>query len=163
MITNFLLDNAALVPVALVLVALACVLLGYLARHRAVVLWILAGLSLVPVVALTLIPESRRLDQVCAVQFSWPTLGSVELLANVALFIPPAYFTALVARRPGRVLAAGIGLSAAIEAVQALIPAIGRSCDTNDWAMNSFGVIIGVVLAVLTYRLTRKRANEDAD
>lgn len=89
----------------------------------------------------------------CVVQFSVPTPGSVELLANVALFLPPAFFATLATRRPLVVLAAGAGLSAAIEALQALVFAIGRACDTNDWMMNTIGVAVGVLLALGTIRL----------
>ena len=86
------------------------------------------------------------------VQFSLPTLGSVELLANVALFFPPVFFATPATRRPLLMLAAGAGLSAAIEAAQAVLPVIGRACDTNDWAMNTTGMILAVLLASATHR-----------
>lgn len=152
MITNFLLDNSALVPVALLLIAVVCagysLLLVRRIKHRYQILWTLALLSVLPVVALTLVPTSSRLDHVvCTVQFSLPTLTSVEPLANLALFFPPVFFAVLATRRPWLILAAGAGLSAAIEALQALVPAIGRACDTNDWAMNTVGAILAVLLA----------------
>lgn len=155
MITTLLVEHSALVPLLLLLVALACVGVGWLVlRHRGA--WVLAGLSLVPVLALTLIPAGgNRLDHVlCVVQFSVPTLGSVELLANVALFLPPAFFATLATRRPLMVLAAGVALSAAIEALQAVVFAIGRACDTNDWMMNTIGVAVGVLLALGTVRIS---------
>ncbi|MCZ2857267.1 VanZ family protein [Blastococcus sp. VKM Ac-2987] len=86
-------------------------------------------------------------------QFALPTLTRVELLANVALFLPVVLFAALASRRPWSVLAVGSGASAVIEALQALVPAAGRACDTNDWAMNTLGMTIGVVLTVGTARL----------
>ena len=149
MISTFLLDHAVAVPGALLLVAAVCAGVGAVALRRGAdrLLWWLAGLSLLPVVALTLTPGSRRALQVCAVQFSVPSLGSVELLANVALFLPPAFFAAAATRRPLLVLAAGTGLSAAIEALQAAVPALQRSCDTNDWAMNTAGAVLGALLA----------------
>ncbi|GAB3435788.1 VanZ family protein [Actinophytocola sediminis] len=159
MITNFLLDHSALVPVALVLIAVVCVGVGYLLlrvrRHGQRIMWTLVVLSLVPVVALTLVPTAGRAYAVCTLQFAMPTLGTVELLANVALFIPPVFFATLATRRPLLTLAVGTALSAAIEAVQALAPAIGRACDTNDWAMNTAGAVIAVLLAGGTSKLSR--------
>lgn len=157
MITTLLVEHSALVPLLLLLVAVVCVGVGWWAvRHRGA--GVLAGLSLVPVLALTLIPAGgNRLDHVlCVAQFSVPTLGSVELLANVALFLPPAFFATLATRRPLVVLAAGVGLSAAIEALQAVVFAIGRACDTNDWMMNTIGVAVGVLLALGTVRLSSR-------
>lgn len=160
MITNFLTDNSAMVPVVLLLVAVVCVGVGYVVVRRQYaswVLWALAMVLLLPVVALTLVPTSARVDEVvCVVQFYAPTLGRVEVLANVALFVPPVYFATLATRRPLLIVLAGVTLSAVIEAVQALIPAIGRACDTNDWAMNTGGVVLGVFLAAATFALTRR-------
>jgi len=157
MITNFLLDHSALVPVALLLVALVCVGVGLLVPRR--VLWVLLGLSVLPVFALTLVPtfDSRVAYDACTVQFSVPGLGTVELLANVALFVPPVFFAVLVTRRPVWMLLAGSGLSAVIEGVQALVPAIGRACDTNDWMMNTIGAVIGVLLALGTMWIWSRR------
>ncbi|MFD2470656.1 VanZ family protein [Amycolatopsis silviterrae] len=168
MITNFLLDNSALVPMVSLLIAVVCVGVGYsLLRIRSVkrrhlILWTLVMLSVVPVVALTLVPTPNRLDYVaCAVQFSVPTLTSVEPLANLALFFPPVFFAALATRRPVLMLAAGAGLSAGIEAVQALVPAIGRACDTNDWEMNTVGAILAVLLASGTIVLANRTGRQD--
>ncbi|NEK92954.1 VanZ family protein, partial [Modestobacter muralis] len=91
----------------------------------------------------------------CTVQFALPTLGSVELLANVALFVPPAVLGTLLTRRPLTVLLVAAGASVAIEALQALVPALARACDTNDWAMNSAGATIGVLLAAVVLALSR--------
>jgi VanZ family protein len=162
MITNVLMDNKALVPVALLLIVAACVGVGYLAlrasRYGNRILWVLAGLSSLLVIALTLVPAGRRMDEVmCTLQFAAPTLGRVELLANVALLFPLVFFAALATRRPLLTLAAGALLSAAIEAAQAVVPAIGRACDTNDWAMNTIGAVVAVLAASVTTRLlTRK-------
>lgn len=162
MITNVLLDHSELVPVALVLVALACAGAGYLALrargHGRRILWTLLALSVLPVLALTLVPAARRRDEVvlCVVQFSVPSPGAVELLANVALFLPPALFAVLATRRPVVVLVAASVLSAAIEGLQAVVPAIGRACDTNDWAMNTAGAVAGVLLALGTRALANR-------
>jgi len=163
MITNFLLDHSALVPVAILLVALVCAVLGHLFAGRPRVLWALAGVALVPVFALTLVPTGRTIDEiVCTVQFSLPTLGSVELLANVALFLPPVCFAALASRRPVTMLAAGSALSAVIEALQAFVPAIGRACDTNDWLMNTLGALLAAGMAWLADRRAQSGSSTGA-
>ena len=159
MITNFLLDNSALVPAVFILIAVVCVGVGFLItrirRCRQRILWVLVTLSVLPVVVLTLVPAAGRAgDSGCVVQFSVPTLTTVELLANVALFVPPVFFAALATRRPLLMLAAGAGGSAVIEAVQALVPALGRACDTNDWMMNTIGTVFAVLLASATTLLT---------
>jgi VanZ family protein len=162
MITNFLLDHPALVPVGALLIALVSAGVGYLVlrgqRHGQRIASVLAILSVLPVLALTLVPTfyPRRSLDPCAVQFSLPSLGTVELLANVALFFPPAFFATLATRRPLLMLAAGTALSAAIETVQALVPGIGRSCDTNDWMMNTIGTVAGVLLALATIALVNR-------
>ena len=159
MITNFLLAHSALVPVTLLLLALVCVAVGSVVlrsrRYGRRLTWTFLVLSVLPVFALTLVPSSDDwvAYEVCAVQFSVPGLGTVELLANVALFVPPVFFAVLLTRRPLLTLAAGTALSAVIEAVQALVPGIGRACDTNDWMMNTFGTVVGVLLAVGTIHL----------
>lgn len=163
MITNFLLDHSALVPVAILLVALVCAVLGHLFAGRHRVLWTLSGVALVPVVALTLVPTRHTIDEIlCTVQFSLPTLGSVELLANVALFLPPVYFAALASRRPVTMFAAGSALSAVIEALQALVPAIGRACDTNDWLMNTIGALLAAGMAWLVGRRAQSGSSTGA-
>lgn len=162
MITDLLLDNAALVPLGLLAAALLCVAVGLAllrpgrTRRRALVA--AAGLAAIPVLALTLVPSLKasegRLG--CTVQFALPTLTTVELLANVALFVPVVFFSVLASRRPLFVLAAATGASAAVEAVQALVPALGRACDTNDWLMNTIGAGVAVLLGLATIALGQR-------
>jgi VanZ family protein len=157
-ITDFLLEQRALVPVALLAMALGCVALGYLARGRhgsgERIMGSLALLSLLAVLALTLVPSGNSPGDVgCTVQVSYPTFGRVELAANVALYFPLAFFLTLAARRPVLALAAGSVLSAGSETVQAIVPALGRACDTNDWLMNTLGAAAGVLLALGTAAL----------
>ena len=162
MISAFLVAYHDLVPVAFFLIALACVGVGYLAlRQPRSGRWLLWGplcLSTLPVIALTLVPASTSgaADVGCTVQFSVPTLGGVENLANIALFFPLAFFAALVTRHPLLTLVAGSSLSVAIEALQAVAPAIGRACDTNDWLMNTIGTVVGVLLAWVTMTLANR-------
>jgi hypothetical protein len=161
MITDVLLDHSALVAAVFGLVALACVGIGYAGVRGGVVgrrlLWALAGLSALVVLALTLSPGGQTgRDTACTVQFALPTLTRVELLANVALFVPPVLFATLATRRPLLVVAAAVGASAAIEGLQAAVPAIGRACDTNDWLMNALGVLVGALLATSTRAIARR-------
>lgn len=157
MITNFLLDNSALVPLAMLLVAVVCSAAGYLlprSRLDRGASLVLVALSLIPVVALTLVPTARPREEIlCVVQFALPTFGTVELLANVALLFPAAFFATIATRRATLVFAAGVVISSAIEAVQALVPGIGRACDTNDWLMNTIGTAAAVLLASATIAL----------
>jgi hypothetical protein len=163
--TTLLVTHAALVPTALALVVAACVVVGYLLlrarRYGQRALWALVVLSVVPVVALTLVPAGGRSFVVCTIQFSVPTVGAVEALANIAMLIPLVFFATLATRRPLLVLAAGTVLSAAIETAQTAVPAIGRACDTNDWAMNTAGAVIAVLLAGATLRLARSKRPAD--
>lgn len=83
-------------------------------------------------------------------------------MANVALFFPLAYFATLATQRPVLTLATGAAVSAATEAAQALVPALGRACDTNDWLMNTIGILAGVLLAcgttAVAHRVEANRA-----
>jgi len=59
--------------------------------------------------------------------------------------------------RPGDGIVAGIRMSAAVEAVQALVPQLGRSCQLHDLIANSLGAVCGVGLAAGLQTLTRAR------
>jgi VanZ family protein len=91
------------------------------------------------------------------VAWSLPTFGRVELAANVVLLVAPALLAAVVSRRPLVALAALSALSALVETVQAVAPALGRSCSTDDWLSNTIGVVVGVALGWLALRLARVR------
>ncbi|MCC9177270.1 VanZ family protein [Arthrobacter sp. zg-Y750] len=52
---------------------------------------------------------------------------------------------------------AGVGLSALIEAVQAFVPVLGRSCTATDWLANSAGALTGAVLAAAALWIHRAR------
>jgi len=87
-----------------------------------------------------------------------PTFGRVELMGNVALFVAPMLFAAVAMRRPPVALFAGSGLSVGVEALQAAITAIGRSCDTTDWLSNTIGAVIGAGLGWVALRLAGWRS-----
>ncbi len=127
--------------------------MGRLVAHRPGAAWLLTGLGTLPVVVLTMLPTDLRAFDRCDVAWTLPTVGRVELAANVVLFVAPALFAAVATRRPLLVFVATSMLSALIETVQALIPAIGRSCSTNDWLSNTIGAAIGVLLAVIALQL----------
>nr|WP_281387175.1 VanZ family protein [Jiangella mangrovi] len=132
---------------ALVVLVVLGPLAGAWLVRRPRVTRVLLGLSLVPVAMLTLVPTSRELDAGCAVEWSVPTLGAVELMANVVLFAPLVLLAGVLTRRPVAALLAASALSALIELVQALVPALGRSCSTNDWLSNTLGAVLGAALA----------------
>jgi VanZ family protein len=126
---------------------------GRFVAHRPGAAWLLTGLATLPVVVLTMLPTDRRAFERCEVAWMLPTVGRVELAANVVLFVAPALFAAVATRRPALAFVAASVLTALIETVQALVPAIGRSCSTNDWLSNTIGAAIGVMLAVIALRL----------
>lgn len=146
MITNFLMEHPWMSPTAVVLLVVLGPILGRWLVSRSRLAWWLLGASLLPVAVTTLVPVDRRLEQFCVVQWALPTPSRVELMANVVLFVAPALLLAVATRRPALALLVGTGLSAAIELVQALVPTIGRSCDTTDWTSNTIGVAIGAAL-----------------
>ena len=164
---DVLLAYRSQILIAMLLGAIACVGLGYVLvrrqRRGGRLLWMVATLALLPVLALTLGPSAYygRDDISCVVQFVPPTLKRIELMANIALFFPLAYFATLASRRPLIALVACSGLSAAIEAIQAVVPVIGRACDTNDWVMNTIGTVVGVLLAVGTMAVAARGSHTD--
>lgn len=156
MITTLLVAHPWFSPVVLAVLVLLGPLAGrwLLGRPRAA--WTLFGASLVPVALLTLVPTSREVFERCAVGWALPTFGRVELMANVILVVPPVLLAAVATRRPFLALLAGVAASAAIETVQALVPALGRSCDTTDWLSNTIGAIVGAALGAAAIRLEHR-------
>lgn len=102
------------------------------------------------ILAATLSPTSHRIPGVGSCGTHLTTTGgltSVQGLLNVLLFIPVAALLTLASGRPADGIAAGIGMSAAVEAIQALIPPLGRSCQLHDLIANTLGAFAGVGLA----------------
>ncbi|WP_328331532.1 VanZ family protein [Kribbella sp. NBC_00382] len=102
------------------------------------------------ILAATLSPTSHRLPGIGSCGTHLTTTGgltSIQGLLNVLLFIPAAGLLTLASGRPADGIAAGIGMSAAVEAVQALIPPLGRSCQLHDLIANTGGAFAGVGLA----------------
>jgi hypothetical protein len=117
--------------------------------------WAAFAVALVPVAFLTLVPTGGDAEP-CVVNWQLPTPGNVEMWANIALFVPPVLLAAVATRRPWRALAGGVLGSVAIEILQTLLPALGRSCDTNDVLANTIGAATGAALAALALWLPRR-------
>lgn len=163
LLTDFLLDHKWIAPTALVVMVLLGPFLGSQLIHRRKLAWWLAGASLIPVALLTMIPQNRRLYARCEISLDWywPTPGRVELMANVVLFVVPVLLASVATRRPLFALAAGMGLSLGIEAFQAAVTGLGRSCDSNDWLTNTMGSLIGAMLGWAALRLAREPSTAD--
>jgi hypothetical protein len=149
-ISTFLVEHALLVRVGFWLAVVVALVAGWLLyRTRAqTTLVVLAGFGFVGALALTFLPEDERSGGVsCTIQFSVPFQG-LDTLANVAMLLPLALFLGLATRRPMFVLGGVSGMAVMIELVQALAPAMGRVCDTNDWFMNTTGALIGALSAL---------------
>lgn len=162
MISTLLAENPALVRILFVVAVAASTTLGWLLHrsHRSGALTVLAVVGLLGALALTLSPAGGRADVLCTVQFSVPFQG-LDTLANVALMLPLTLFAALRLGRPLPVLAGVAGLSAVIELVQALVPALGRACDTDDWVMNTLGAVLGALLALVIAAADARRARSE--
>jgi hypothetical protein len=147
MIVDTAVEHAWLMPLALaVFVVVGALAARWLTGRPRLVRW-LAGAALLPVLAVTLVPDDRRLDGRCAWQWSLPLPGRAELLANVVLFVPPVFLVAIATRRPMRAFVVASMFSAVIEVTQATLTGLGRSCDTNDWSSNTLGAAIGALVA----------------
>nr|WP_242679848.1 VanZ family protein [Nocardioides sp. IC4_145] len=86
-----------------------------------------------------------------------PTPGRVELAANVVLLVAPALLAAVASRCPALAVLGASLLCAAIETLQAVVPALGRSCSTDDWLSNTVGAVTGGLLGWLALTLARNR------
>lgn len=132
------------------------------ARHRVARHTLVALLAVGYVAALaflTLRPERADagidasllalLARLRAAGYTWAEYGTVEWLANVALFVPAGLLLGLTLRRSVRWWGVAIGAvaSAAIETVQALfLPE--RVATLADVAANTLGSAIGVAVVV---------------
>jgi hypothetical protein len=87
-------------------------------------------------------------------------LGDTSL--NVILFVPLGLAIGLLGRSPAtaRMLVAVLALPLAIEAIQSLLPILGRGCQSRDVVDNLLGLGIGLALGVLpsVVRAVRSRS-----
>ncbi|MGC5030841.1 VanZ family protein [Micromonospora sp. DT229] len=158
MISTFLVAHRWIAPTALVLVILVGPLAGGWLTTRPRIAWGLTAASMLPLALLTLVPQDREIFARCEVRWELPTLTGPESLANILLFIVPVLLAGVATRRPILAVLAGGGLSVVVEAVQAAVPAIGRSCDSDDWINNTIGAVIGGALAWLSLTAAARRA-----
>lgn len=156
MITNVLLANPWMSPVALGLFVVLGPVVGGWLLFRPRLAWFLTGVSLLPVAALTWFPSTASFSR--GARFSGRSQHRVvELMANVVLFVAPVLLAGVATPRPALILLSASGLSAGPEAIQAFATAIGRSCDTTDWLSNTIGAAVGAILAAASLRLRRPR------
>jgi hypothetical protein len=147
---------------------LSVVIFWPLARARRwSVSWTLLGLlALAPIIAFTIVPHAYDLqwaaiDRLRAYvgSFSdpWAAPGPEdERTANLALFVPAAFFLTLASRAPIRTALLGIAGPFLIEGWQAVADA-GRVASAGDWLYNSGGAVAGVLAATLILPFTRRR------
>jgi VanZ family protein len=87
--------------------------------------------------------------------------GSVESMLNIALLMPLGYGLVVASRRAVWPAVLMVTMPAAIELLQVIVP--GRQCSPADWAANSLGGLIGVLIGVLmNRRLRRSREAREA-
>ncbi|MEJ3747141.1 VanZ family protein [Actinomycetes bacterium KLBMP 9797] len=158
-------------PAAALLAGLAGALLGYqrLAGLTGWPRWATLGLlaSVVPIVALTAVPTGPLVPGSAAAErlrgffdavryLPWPDLRELgsyaEGRANVALFVPAAFFLTVACRRAWPAVLLGPALSLTIECGQAFDA--WRSLDPMDLVHNSVGAWLGALagIAVLLVR-----------
>lgn len=148
MLSTILVEHPWLTTTGLLVLLLAGPVVGALLVGRRRTTQVLLVVAVLVVAALTLAPTSRDMTTTCAVEWSLPRLGAVETAANLILFAPITLLAGVLTRRPWLVAAVASVVSALIEASQALLPALGRSCSTNDWWFNTLGAVLGALLAL---------------
>ena len=156
MLTTLLVEHPWLTTTGLVgLVVLGPVLGAVLVGRRRTTTALLV-LAVLAVAALTLTPTARDMAITCAVEWSLPRPGAVETAANLLLFAPITLLAGVLTRRPVPVVLVASAASALVEVGQALVPALGRSCSTNDWWFNTLGAVLGAALALAALALHRR-------
>ena len=118
--------------------------------------------SLGAIVAATIPPGAEGFDRIAdgigachlhplglATRHAYLSVSEVSL--NVLLFIPLGVGLGLLprTRRTALLVAAACGLPVAIEAVQLLVPQLGRACESRDVVDNLLGLLIGLVAGIL--------------
>ncbi len=116
-------------------------------RRGALIFFVLA---LALIAGVTLVPLPRQLAQ--AATTPWYCLvcgdqGTVDVLLNVALFVPLGASLGVLGSRPRRALLAGFLLALAIELLQATL-VTGRDPSLSDVLTNSSGTLIGALLGM---------------
>ncbi len=126
-------------------------------RHISLPLVLALAATLAAIMALTLVPDPRQLQAAAATP--WYCLlcgdeGLVDVLLNVALFVPFGFALGLMRTRPAYAWFAGLAISMAIELVQAKL-VIGRDPSLSDVLTNSSGAWLGAWIGLAAPRLWR--------
>ena len=140
-------------------VALSTRAAAWLRTRRSVAALVLLGFGLV--ISATLVPTGAALDGIPSdgvCDTSRLGIASIEELTsvntsslNVLLFVPLGFALGLLPRtRPAAIVAvAAASLTFVVEAIQLLLPVLGRGCQTADLVDNLMGLAIGVVIGLL--------------
>lgn len=153
------LSAVAAVAVIILALALSPSLARRLRTRRPVAALLLFGFGLV--MAATLVPtgvalEGAASDGVC--DLSRVGLAPIEELTrvsfsslNVLLFVPLGLAVAWLPRTRAAALItiAAVSLTFVVEAVQLLVPLLGRGCQTADMSDNLLGLAIGIAIGLL--------------
>ena len=156
MLSTTLVQYPWLTTVALVVLVAAGPFVGAWLVPRPRLTRVLLVLAIAVVAVLTLVPTRRELAVGCAFEWSLPTLGAVELMANIVLFAPVVLLAGVLTRRPVLALLVASGVSLLVEVVQAFVTVLGRSCSTDDWLYNTLGAALGALIAVAALRLAAR-------
>lgn len=119
------------------------------------------GAALAGVFALTLTPDGDTWTG-CRMALP-PTLGLLQLRRlthmslNTLMTMPLGFFGALAVRRLSLFTIVVIGLPVAIEAIQGLVPALGRSCTAQDVINNVVGGLVGMLVGMALRPLLARR------
>src|SRR5574338_14227 len=118
---------------------------------------ILTATWLTVIAGFTLVPLPSQLAQAAATPWYCVVCGDqgmVDVLLNVALFVPLGLGLGLLGARPFRALLAGFALALAIELLQATL-VTGRDPSLSDVLTNSCGTFMGACLAMMGPALWR--------
>ena len=124
-------------------------------RRRGALL--LAGIWLATIASFTLVPLPRQLAQAAATPWYCVVCGDrgmVDVLLNVALFVPFGVGLGLLGAKPLRALLAGGLIALAIELLQATL-VTGRDPSLSDVLTNGTGTILGAWLGLWLPQLWR--------
>lgn len=161
MLSTILAAYPWLAPAALAALALLSPIVGALLVGRPRASWTLAAVAGIAVLVATLSPTGRDLEVGCVLELE-ARLTAPEPLANVVLTVPLALLVGVATRRPALGAVVAVALAIAIEALQALVPALGRSCAADDALANGVGGVLGALLALAALAIAR-RARPGAD
>jgi VanZ family protein len=165
------------VPGTLVLLAVASVAALVLAERWRTRRWVLAALVMAAGLPLLVtISPSATLEGAVATSsacaLGWPQLPAPGQLTglsatslNLVLFAPLGLLLPLLGRASVRRATIGValGLPFLVEAAQRLVPALGRSCQVDDVALNLTGLLVGLAIGTAVARVGRRRRPSDTD